>query len=98
MKTRILYYLFILLALSSCHSNLKVNEEVGINSNFITQSRGVFDNDGYIATASGDGIYMIDKGKLKYVDIDTLNEVTIKSLNFSDDKEISNFTIIMSII
>jgi len=76
------------LLFSSCQSKPQINEDAGMNSNFVTQSKGVFDNDGYIATASEDGIYMLDQGKLKYVDIESLNEVTLTSLNFADDKEI----------
>lgn len=88
MKARKLIIVSFVMILASCQDHPKVNEEVGLNSNFITQSRGVYDNDGYVATASDEGIYMIDKGKLKYVDLATLNEVTLTSLSFADDKEI----------
>lgn len=88
MKRNLFACLLAIILLSSCQTKPQIDEEAGINSNFVTQFRGVFDNDGYVATASTDGIYMIDKGKLKYVDIGSLSEVTLTSLNFADDQAI----------
>ena len=89
MNKRLLIILSILLV-SSCKAQPKVhiNENEGINSNFVTKLQRFHDADGYVATASKTGVYMLDKGLLKYVDHASMDEALLANLNYADDNEI----------